>query len=236
MPQSFPLAIIFDLDDTIIADSEMSERCWKEVCAAYSDRIGEVTAETLYETIRIIRSGNRESLRRPVGSARTLREIRRDLLASAFEGLGTRETSLIEEMTDSYMTLKSVIVEAYPGALATLSQLKERGVRLALITNGPADEQRAKVRKVELESIFESILIEGEFGIGKPDPRVFLHTLAQLGIQPGQTWMIGDNLYSDVGGAQAVGIHGIWVDREGWVFQQTVKSNLLVQFGQYQNW
>ena len=152
MSQALPPAIIFDLDDTIIADSEMSERCWKEVCAAYSDRIGEVTAETLYETIRSNRSRNLASRRRPAESVRTLRDIRRDLLGSALESLGIEETSPIEEMTDSYMTLKSVIVEAYPGALATLSQLRGRGIRLALITNGPADEQRAKVRKVELES------------------------------------------------------------------------------------
>ena len=86
MSQALPPAIIFDLDDTIIADSEMSERCWKEVCAAYSDRIGEVTAETLYEMIRIIRSGNRESLTAPCRICLEPEEIFvRDLLASAFE-------------------------------------------------------------------------------------------------------------------------------------------------------
>jgi len=215
MSQALPLAVIFDLDDTIIADSEVSERCWKDVCTAYTDQMGEVTPEALYVTIRDIRNRNLASPRGPSGPTRTLREIRRDLLASALTELGSEETGLVEEMTDTFMALKSALVEPYPGALATLKELKESGIRLALITNGPAEEQRAKVRQTELESIFETILIEGEFGTGKPDPRVFLHTLAQLGLQPGQTWMVGDNLYSDVGGAQAVGIHGIWVDRKG---------------------
>jgi putative hydrolase of the HAD superfamily len=215
MPVSLPPVIIFDMDDTIIADSEMSDKCWEEVCASFAPRLGEVYGETLLEMILEIRRGNlvnRDQLER---GGSDLRSVRRNLLSSAFNALGIDDTALVQEMTDSYMDLKSVMVQPYPGATDTLSRLKQAGVRLAMITNGLAGEQREKINRADLGDFFESILIEGEFGVGKPDPKVFKHTLRKLEVTPSQAWMVGDNLINDVGGAQAVGIYGVWVDWRG---------------------
>src|SRR3990172_6080875 len=63
--------------------------------------------------------------------------------------------------------------------------------------------------------IFDCILIEEEFGAGKPDERIFRHALEKLNVAPSNAWMVGDNLERDIGGAQAVGISGIWVDWRG---------------------
>ncbi|MGA9348435.1 MAG: HAD-IA family hydrolase [Anaerolineae bacterium] len=41
-------------------------------------------------------------------------------------------------------------------------------------------------------------MIKGEFGVGKPDDRVYLHALDQLNVKPEETWMVGDNLEWDV--------------------------------------
>ncbi len=56
----------------------------------------------------------------------------------------------------------------FPDAHATLDRLKELGVKLALITNGAAEPQRAKVVRFALEHRFDHIQIEGEHGFGKP--------------------------------------------------------------------
>jgi len=70
-------------------------------------------------------------------------------------------------------------------------------------------------------------VIEGEFGIGKPDRSVFEHSMEKLGANPQQTWMAGDNLYFDVGGAQDL---GIWVDwrRTGLPKDSKVKPDRIV--------
>lgn len=54
--------------------------------------------------------------------------------------------------------------------------------------------------------MFDYILIEGEFGAGKPDKSVFIHVLEKLDVAPQESWMIGDNLEHDMSGAQRVGI------------------------------
>lgn len=50
--------------------------------------------------------------------------------------------------------------------------------------------------------------------MGKPDAKVFRHALGQLGAQPWEAVMIGDNLHTDIAGAQSLGICAIWVDWE----------------------
>jgi len=67
-------------------------------------------------------------------------------------------------------------------------------------------------------------LVEGEFGVGKPDDRVYLHALDQLNVKPEETWMVGDNLEWDVRTPQRLGIFGIWLDFAG----QGLPENSLV--------
>ena len=45
-------------------------------------------------------------------------------------------------------------------------------------------------------------MVEDEFGVGKPDKRVFLHSLEKLGAEPKDAWMVGDSPINDVDGAQ----------------------------------
>jgi putative hydrolase of the HAD superfamily len=63
-----------------------------------------------------------------------------------------------------------------------------------------------------LDGLFDLILIEGEVGFGKPDPRIYERALDALGVQPSETWMVGDNLEWDVLQPQKLGIYGIWID------------------------
>lgn len=103
----------------------------------------------------------------------------------------------------------------FPGAIATIEELRRRGVRLALVTNGHADSQRAKVRLFGLESLFDHIQIEGEVGFGKPETRAYTHAMAALGCRPEETWMVGDHLLWEVAAPQRLGIHAIWHDHVG---------------------
>jgi putative hydrolase of the HAD superfamily len=102
-----------------------------------------------------------------------------------------------------------------PDALETLEELHRRRVPLALVTNGDASQQRDKIERYRLAHFFEAIVIEGEFGVGKPDPAVYRHALAALGADPGNAWMAGDHLEFDVDGPQRLGIRGAWIDRDG---------------------
>ena len=215
MGEQLPPAIIFDMDDTILSDDRAAERCFRQVCQEMRHRFQPVIPEALLADITEVRRwywADPERIRR--GSL-NLALARRELLSMAFERHGIDDDDLLEEMSAEYQQLKAATIELIPGALDTVESLRDNGIRLGLITNGDAEGQRAKVRKAGLEPLFDSILVAGEFGVAKPDPRVFLHTLESLGVASHEAWMVGDNLYADIGGAQGVGIYGIWVDWRG---------------------
>jgi putative hydrolase of the HAD superfamily len=103
----------------------------------------------------------------------------------------------------------------FPGAHETVDGLKRLGVRLALVTNGAAAPQRAKVVRFALEHRFDHIQIEGEYGFGKPEERAYRHALTALGAEAHETWIVGDNLEWEVAAPQRLGIYAIWHDGYG---------------------
>ena len=89
------------------------------------------------------------------------------------------------------------------------------GMPLALITNGARDVQRSKVDVLGIGQWFDTVVISGELGIAKPDPRIFAHALRGLAVNAEGVWHVGDNLATDVAGAQAAGLTGVWINRTG---------------------
>lgn len=89
----------------------------------------------------------------------------------------------------------------------------DHDLRLALVTNGPSDLQRWKLRSVGLEERFDAVAISGEIGVAKPDPFPFQKILEELDADPRYVWHIGDSLSSDVAGARAAGLVSVWLNR-----------------------
>lgn len=102
-------------------------------------------------------------------------------------------------------------VELLPNALATLEYFSH--LPLALITNGPADMQRAAVAKVGIASYFKTVVVsaDADVGVRKPNPKIFQIACERLGVEPKNVLMIGDNLEADVCGAEAFGMQALWV-------------------------
>ena len=89
------------------------------------------------------------------------------------------------------------------------------GCRLGLITNGPADVQRAKIELLELAPLVDFALISGELGIEKPDPAIFREALRRGEADPEEAIFVGDSPDHDVAGAHAAGIRAVWMNRTG---------------------
>ena len=208
----FPRAIFFDLDDTILAYDAESERCWQQACNSFAPFLSELDADTLAASIEEVRAWYWGDLERDRRGRLDLPSARREIVADAFDRLGSRNKALAHEIADAYSTLKEESVKPFPGAIEILRYMQHRGTRLALLTNGTKEFQRARIDRFALEPLFECIVIEGEFGTGKPDERVFSHALDRLETLPSDAWMLGDNLRADIAGAQALNIYSVWVD------------------------
>lgn len=207
-----PKGILFDLDDTIIAFDAVAEPVWERVCRSYAPCIAGCDPSELYDAIRHARRWYWSDEERHEWGRLHLVQARREIVRHAFDHLALDRLDLADEMADTFTSVRFEAAHVFPGALDTLQELKRRGVRLAMITNGASDVQWEKIKRFELEPYFEAILVEGDLGFGKPDPRVYRCALDALGLEPSEAWMVGDNLHWDVAAPQRLGIYSIWND------------------------
>jgi len=214
MTSQLPQVVLLDLDDTILMLSATADPCWRQVCREFAPRAA-LGAGALFDAIQAQRRWFWQDPERHRCGRLDLRWARREIVASALGALGIDAPQLAAEIATAFIQAREAAIRPFPGAVETLHRLRGQGVRLGLITNGSGDSQRRKIDRFGLGPLFEVILIEGEFGVGKPDLRIYRHALDVLGVEAGETWMVGDNLEWDVWAPQQLGILGVWIDQAG---------------------
>jgi putative hydrolase of the HAD superfamily len=225
-----PQAVLIDLDDTIILDDSVSVSVWRSVCQKYALIIGKVTADELYTLIRAVTNAYWSDPERHRVGRLDLYQTRRELVAKALTESGLGSSTLGYQIADAFSAEKDRLIAPLPGAIETLQKLKDNHISLALVTNGGSLVQRSKIERFDLARYFNYILVEGEFGAGKPDRRVYEACLKELNVEASKSWMVGDDLNRDIGGAMQVGIRGIWVDwrEKGLNPDSPVKPDLII--------
>ncbi|MEM2057998.1 MAG: HAD family hydrolase, partial [Thermoproteota archaeon] len=101
-----------------------------------------------------------------------------------------------------------------PEVREVLAALRGR-FRLGVISNGPSDIQRYKLKLFDLEREFDPIVISGEVGVAKPDPAIFRRALELARVSPPEALYVGDSPVYDIVGAKGVGMQMVWVNRNG---------------------
>ena len=211
---NLPHAIFLDLDDTIIDDSSSIDGGWRQAIAELATG---VDPDALLRSVCGVRDWYwSEPSRHQVGRM-DLRAISTWIVEKALADALGREHHAAPEMAlriaYRYRDIREASQALLPGAVDSIERLRDQGIRLALLTNGSKDTQRAKIVRFDLARHFDYICVEGEFGCGKPDERVYRSALEALSAQPATTWMTGDNLEWDVAAPMRLGITGIWLDR-----------------------
>jgi putative hydrolase of the HAD superfamily len=212
---SLPRALLLDLDGTLLQSSDDGGRCWAELCERFAPGLGGLDASELCEAIRYTARWYWSVAERSRLGRLDLRGARRTIVRRTLERLGVGPVEIGDDLADTYTALREERVTPFPDTLDVLRALRARGLRTALLTNGSGEFQRHKVERFELEDLLDLVVIEGEFGVGKPDERVFLHALEWLAVKPADAWMLGDDLRADIEPAQRLGIHAIWIDPTG---------------------
>ena len=168
-------AAIFDLDDTLYAEKAYVKSGYKAVAAAFPQI--ERMQEKLWNAF--LRGGK------------------------AIDEVLTAENACTEENKDKCLQIyrfHTPAIALYEGVEDMLKRLKKAGVKLGLITDGRSEGQRAKIKALGIENLFDSVIITDELGgveYRKPCERAFVLTCERLGVAFADAVYIGDNLRKD---------------------------------------
>ena len=117
-------------------------------------------------------------------------------------------------------TITGLYVKDYPlvkahvdGAIPVVKELS-RKFKLGVVSNSFTDVQYRKLETMGLRDLFSCVVLSEEFGIRKPDPRIFHRAASLLHMQPAECLYVGDSYVNDVIGAKNAGMQACWLNRE----------------------
>ena len=110
--------------------------------------------------------------------------------------------------------MASLRFRAYPDAAPALARLRERGLRLACVSNWDCSLSEVLAR-CGLTGLLDTVVTSAEAGARKPDPAIFTAALEATGVEPREAVHVGDTPSEDVAGARAAGIEPLLLDRAG---------------------
>ena len=135
---------------------------------------------------------------------------RRSKLFLQLLGIDEKYTAKI---TEFYLRDYPGVKAHVEGAVPVIKQLSQK-YQLGVVSNGYTDVQYRKLEAMGLRDLFSCIVLSEEFGIRKPDPRIFHQAALLLHMQPQECLYVGDSYINDVIGAKNAGMQACWLNRE----------------------
>ena len=125
-------------------------------------------------------------------------------------GGGRVDIMAARKIREELIRALALSLKPYPATRRVLEELRERGYRIALISNASSQEAvEETLRRLGLIDYFDAIVTSRLVGVRKPDPRIFAYTLTLLQSKPSEAVHVGDRAYEDVLGAKLAGLYAI---------------------------
>lgn len=201
-------AIFFDVDDTLYDQVDTFRRAYEEV---FGDRFT-LDIKELFKA----RSRRSDEVFEDSQTGKITMEAMYIYRGQkAFEDLGyeiTEEEALEFQAAYARNQANLIMPEC---TKKLLDELKEKGIVMGTITNGPSAHQRKKVNALHLEQWMpqENLIISGDIGIIKPNRGIFDVARERAGAEENEMWFVGDAYLNDIIGAKGAGWHALWINR-----------------------
>ena len=110
----------------------------------------------------------------------------------------------------AYRRLQLGLLEPYPNVVPTLLKLRERGYKLAILSDAPRLKAWIRLSEIRIADFFEVIVTFDDTGKMKPSIIPFRKVLKELNVAGNECVMIGDNPIRDIKGAKKVGMKTVF--------------------------
>ena len=190
-------AALLDLYDTV------ARTRWRELSDRIAGRL-DVDLSALYRAYELTRD------ERSVGAF----DGQEGDMAAIVEAAGSDPSpGLIETLVSLEREFSETGIELWEDSLPVVHELRDRGVKTALVSNC-SHSTRGIVDRLGLAEAFDHVVLSFEVGLRKPDPAIYREALRRLDVEPARAVFVDDQpAYCD--GAAAVGIETYLIDRSG---------------------
>jgi len=191
--------VIFDLDDTLYSEKEYVRSGFRAV----SDYLGGGYEDKLW--------GFFEEGKPAIDEL--LKELGRD-----------KEKAKVLEVYRSHKPN----IHLYPGVAEMITELKEKGIKVGIITDGRPEGQRNKIDALELGHLVEDIIITDELGgtqFRKPCDIAFRIMQTRWRLNPANIVYVGDNPAKDFKTPQQLGMQSLWVKNDDGLYSDSLLNN-----------
>jgi putative hydrolase of the HAD superfamily len=195
-------AVLFDAGDTLIRLSGSGETLLHRAAATLG--VDHLDPEEVAQVWR--RVLDRSSTAEELAKGRDLSNARhREVWTALYDTAGCERLApgLSEELYA--LTVSAESWEAFPDTLPTLKALRDRGLRVGVVSDTGFD-LRPAMDQLGLSPFLDTVVMSFEQGVCKPATSVFLTACERLQVDPARTLMVGDNPLTD-SGAVAVGMY-----------------------------
>ncbi len=207
--------VLFDYGHTLIY---FDERPHSALVGAY-EKVNRLLAETLERDVpaahvlieRVSKTVD-EEIQRDYAAGRPEEVEIAMIYDTALRGLGLElEQELIEQVMELEQEGWLNSVHAGPDVIATLEALRNRGLRLGVVSNAAYLPRLMKeqLTALGLAPYFDAVTFSSEIGVRKPHPAIYADALRKLGAEPSRTLFVGDRVREDVQGPKALGMRAV---------------------------
>lgn len=234
--------VLFDLDDTLLWDAKSVEVALKKTCT----QLAPAHADTLYQSIReeaprVYQTYSFYEFTQKIGinpfeglwgtfpdeqfhfpsMGEQIRAYQIQAWEQALQKSGF-DPDIASDAVTTFTEFRKSHPYFYEETLEVLQKVSEQ-YTIGIVTNGAPSLQNMKFDlSPELKSFAQTIVISGEVGIGKPDAVPFEEALRRLSVKPRDVWMIGDNVNTDIRGAEQLNIETIWINHHSQVSPEDI--------------
>jgi HAD superfamily hydrolase (TIGR01549 family) len=207
-------ACAFDLGNTLINDTQLAKAAIVDMCQWLFSKSLIQSKKAFLATFESVNHNTKKPF-----ISHTFGEM--EFFEETFEKLAIDAISA-EDALKKYRAILMQKIHPDKDIVDALQLLKEKNMRIALLSNESVERVDAYLEKTNLRYFFDTIVVSASLGIEKPDLRFFQEALNQLNIKGEEMAMFGDNKIAD-GAAKKLGIFFILVTgymNTNWIWEK----------------
>lgn len=209
--------ILFDLDDTLLDFSRSESLSLKNIHMEFYSSVDLEAFEQCYKEINTALWARVGALQNPLKPG--------DIKLMRFEQMNSKLGCAVEakKVATVYEASLGENAHWYPGAMAMVDFLHQKGHILGIVTNGLVGVQTRKYDRHQLGNWFDCYIISDAVGHAKPQRDIFDCALKEISMKRNQSGdslmsssmlMVGDTLLSDGHGAMQFGIDFCFINHK----------------------